>query len=427
MMDIKETLRYINTFTWSKTRLGLERTRELLYRLGNPQKKLKFVHVAGSNGKGSTCAMIEAVLRQAGYCTGLYPSPYIEDFKESFQCSGELITDEELVSITQRVRLQADKMEDHPSQFELKTAIAMLFFLNRGCDMVVLETGMGGEFDSTNAIDAPEVAVITNIGYEHTEYLGDTLERIAATKAGIIKSGCDVVSYDNAPEVMEVIANAASKKGCVLHRTSDNDVKPVGHSLDGQTFLWQGKKLEMPLLGAHQLKNAAVALKTLEALQKRGYNIPYEAVRRGFKSVKWKARFEILCKEPLFILDGGHNAQCAEQLAENLRLYLPDTKAVFIIGVLSDKDYDYMTRILSEFAGSYICVTPNNPRAVKGEELAKHLRGRGYDARYASDIRSAIELALREKKPILAFGSLYMAGEVRRRWKEINKEEPCTI
>ena len=187
-MTPQEAIDYIEHYGWSTTRLGLERTRELLQRLGEPHKRLKFVHVAGSNGKGSTCAMLDAILRAAGYRTGLYTSPYIQNFCERIRVDGENIPGEALADVTERVRAAAEQMEDHPSQFELVTAAAMLYFAERACDVVVLEVGMGGELDSTNVIDAPEVAVITNIGLEHTEYLGDTLEKIAATKAGIIKT-----------------------------------------------------------------------------------------------------------------------------------------------------------------------------------------------------------------------------------------------
>ena len=182
-MKIEEAIAYVNHYSWNKTRPGLSRTKELLEKMGNPQKKLKFVHVAGSNGKGSTCAMLESILRTAGYKTGFYLSPYIEDFKETFQICGKMIGDDEFCRITEKVKYIAENMADHPSQFEIKTAIAFQYFADNACDMVVLETGMGGEFDSTNVIDAPVVAVITNIGLEHTEFLGDTLEKIAATKA----------------------------------------------------------------------------------------------------------------------------------------------------------------------------------------------------------------------------------------------------
>ena len=205
MMTPKEAISYIENYSWSTTRLGLDRTRELLRALGDPQKKLKFVHVAGSNGKGSTCSMLAEILSKAGYRTGLYISPYIEVFNERIQIDGEYISGERLAEITERVKTIADEMEDHPSQFELVTAIAIQYYLEENCDIVVLEVGMGGALDSTNAIDAPEVAVITNIGLEHTEYLGNSLEEIAATKGGIIKSGTHCVCYDSAPEVRQVI------------------------------------------------------------------------------------------------------------------------------------------------------------------------------------------------------------------------------
>ena len=235
-MTIQEAIDYINAHTWSQWKLGLSRTRDLLELLGNPQKKLRFVHVAGSNGKGSTCAMLERILRQAGYVTGLYPSPYIEDFRERIQVCGEYIPEEALCRITAKVKELADSMEDHPTQFELITAIGMEYFAEKHCDIVVLEVGLGGLFDSTNIIDAPEVAVITNIGLEHTEYLGSTLAEIAANKCGIIKPGSDVVCYENLPEVMEVVRRTCEDKGCPLHIARQGRVIPVERSLYGQTF-----------------------------------------------------------------------------------------------------------------------------------------------------------------------------------------------
>ena len=204
-MTCEEAVAYIENYTWSKSRLGLERTRALLHALGDPQKRLKFVHVAGSNGKGSTCAMLERILRAAGYRTGLYISPYIQDFCERIQLAGESIPRDRLAAVTERVAAVADVMEDHPSQFELVTAIGMVYFAEEAADVVVLEVGMGGALDSTNVIDAPEVAVLTNIGLEHTEYLGDTIAAIAETKAGIVKPGCACVCYDGAPEATDVI------------------------------------------------------------------------------------------------------------------------------------------------------------------------------------------------------------------------------
>jgi len=232
-MTLQQAIDYINDHTWSQWRLGLDRTRELLRRLGDPQKELKFVHVAGSNGKGSTCAMLERILREAGYKTGFFPSPYIEDFRERIQVCGEYITEKALCDITEMVREAADAMEDHPSQFELITAIGMVYFAQSACDIVVLEVGLGGEFDATNVIDAPEVAVITHIGLEHTEYLGSTLAEIARTKSGIIKTGSDVVLYENDPEVMEVVTKICGERGCPLHIARFDRIELLESSLEG--------------------------------------------------------------------------------------------------------------------------------------------------------------------------------------------------
>ena len=415
-MTANEAIAYIENFTWSTTRLGLGRTRALLSALGDPQKKLKFVHVAGSNGKGSTCAMVERILRCAGYKTGMYISPYLQDFCERIQISGENIPGEDLAAITERVRVIADAMEDHPSQFELVTAIGMEYFASRHCDIVVLEVGMGGELDSTNAIDAPEVAVITNIGLEHTEYLGHTLGEIASAKAGIIKPGCDCVCYRSEDEVLDVVRRVCEEKSVPFHLAVFDRAEVLSASLEGQTFRWKGEEYRLALLGPHQIRNAAVALTVIETLRARGWEIPREAVRRGLWEVRWPARLEVLGRGPLFLLDGGHNPQCAQALAESLCSLMPGRKAVFLTGVLADKDYPGIMAPLLPFASEFICLTPVSPRALPGEKLADYLRGRGISARAANDIPEGIRLALSaagEKGTVVAVGSLYMAGAVR--------------
>ncbi len=449
-MTIQEAIDYINAHTWSQWKLGLSRTEELLRLLGNPQKQLRFVHVAGSNGKGSTCAMVERILREAGYVTGFYPSPYIEDFRERIQVCGEYITEEALCRITARVRDAADSMEDHPSQFEIITAIGLLYFAEKSCDMVVLEVGLGGIFDSTNVIDAPEVAVITNIGLEHTEYLGNTLAEIAGNKCGIIKTGTDVVCYENVPEVMDVVRRVCAEKECPLHIASFGRIRPIEKSLEGQTFrfLDEGspvgeetdisseEPLRLVLLGEYQLHNAATALTIVEALRGRGWKILQEAVRQGLAKVQWPARFEVLSKNPLFILDGGHNPQCAEALAESLGEYLPDSgdgrgkKAVFLMGMLADKDYRAVIDIISPFAAGFVCLTPDSPRALPAEQLAAELREKGFYARpcgtAAEGITAALALAAEfasydQVLPVVSFGSLYMAGAVRSAFRGIER------
>lgn len=423
-MTAEQAIAYIENYTWSASRLGLERTRELLRALGDPQKQLKFVHVAGSNGKGSTCAMTESILRQAGYRTGLYISPYIQDFCERMQVNGENIPGQRLADITERVQAIADAMADHPSQFELVTAIAMVYFLEEHCDIVVLEVGMGGALDSTNAIDAPEVAVICNIGLEHTEYLGSTLEAIATTKAGIIKPGCAVVCYDGAPQVTQVIARVCQDKAVPMALARFAEIAPLSHDLAGQRFAWRGREYQLPLLGAHQLHNAAVALEIVQALRERGWAIPEETVRAGLARTRWPARFEALSRDPLFLLDGGHNPQCAQAMAQVLRDYLPGEKVIFLMGVLADKDYPAILDALLPFAAGFVCLTPDSPRALPAQDLAQVIRGRApLPVQVCPGPEEGIPAALDAGLPVVAFGSLYLAGGVRaafppalRRW-----------
>ena len=415
-MTPQEAIDYIEHYGWSTTRLGLERTRELLQRLGEPHKQLKFVHVAGSNGKGSTCAMLDAILRAAGYRTGLYTSPYIQNFCERIRVDGENIPGEALADVTERVRAAAEQMEDHPSQFELVTAAAMLYFAERACDVVVLEVGMGGELDSTNVIDAPEVAVITNIGLEHTEYLGDTLEKIAATKAGIIKPGCSAVCYDGAPEVTAVVRSACAARGVSLRFADYGKVKPLSEDLDGQRFLWNGKEYRLALLGQYQLHNAATVLETVAALRERGWAIGEDAVERGLAEVRWAARMEVMQRDPVFLIDGGHNPQCAEALAESLRRLLPGKKVVFLLGVLRDKDYPRMMETLAPLAQEFICLTPISDRALRAEELAEHLHKLHVKATPCTDIDAGLRAAFDAAGAdgaVVAFGSLYLVGAIR--------------
>jgi dihydrofolate synthase/folylpolyglutamate synthase len=413
-MTVQESIEYIERYTWSATKLGLERTQALLSALGDPQKELKFVHVAGSNGKGSTCAMLESILRRAGYRTGLYISPYIQDFCERMQVNGENIPGETLASITDRVRRVADQMEDHPSQFELVTAIAMVYFRQAGCDLVVLEVGMGGALDSTNVIDAPEVAVITNLGLEHTEYLGHTLGEIAEAKGGIIKPGCQVVCYDCPSEAMEVIARICAEKQASLHCADFSQITPLGRSLSGQEFVWRDQRLRLPLLGRHQLHNAAVVLETVAALRRRGWHIDEDAVGEGLAQVKWPARFEVLSASPLFILDGGHNPQCAQALADNLTDFFPGEKVTFLMGVLKDKDYGAILDLLSPYAAQVVCLTPDSPRAMAARDLAEEVGKRcGIAATVCESPEEGIRASLSIGRPVVAFGSLYLAGGVR--------------
>ena len=415
-MTEQEAIAYIENYGWSATRLGLGRTRALLAGLGNPQKKLKFIHVAGSNGKGSACAMFDAVLRAAGYRTGLYTSPYIQRFNERIRVNGTDIPGSRLAELTERVMQVAEKMDDHPSQFELVTGLALLYYYEEKCDIVVLEVGMGGALDSTNAIDAPELAVITNIGLEHTEYLGSTLQEIAETKAGIIKPGCSCVCYDGAPEAMEVVRRICEELEVPLTCSDFSGLIPLDCSLYGQRFLWKDAEYRLSLPGPHQLHNAALVLTGIEALRKRGWRIPDSAVHSGLENVSWPARLEVLSREPVFILDGGHNPQCAEALACSLDLLLPGRQVIFLAGVLADKEYDLIMKMLLPYAKEFICVTPDNPRRLTGRELADYLTGLGAEASACDSIEEGVLTALQRSGgsvPVVTFGSLYLAGTVR--------------
>ena len=415
-MNVQEALTYIHSVSWKGSVPGLSRTQELLRRLGDPQNKLKFIHIAGTNGKGSTAAMLASVLQAAGYRTGLYTSPYITCFNERMQVDGRMIDDDELAQITQELRPHAEAMEDHPTEFELVTAIAMVYFARHACDIVVLEVGLGGALDSTNVISQPEVAVICNIGLDHTEVLGDTLEKIAQAKAGIIKGG-DVVIYRGQASVEQVFADACARTGARLHRADFDAIVPVSAALDGQVFDYGARKaLLLPLLGAHQLKNAAVALTTVDVLIARGWHISEQALREGLRTVRWPGRFELLRREPVFIVDGGHNPQCMAALAENLKAYLAGRPITALTGVMADKDYSDMYRIVAPYISRYVTVTPDNPRALRAEALAETLRVYGKPVTACPTVAEGVAEALRQTgsgEAVVAFGSLYMVGDIR--------------
>ena len=420
MMTLQEALDYLNNYGWSQWKLGLERTEELLRRVGNPEKDLKFLHVAGTNGKGSTCAMLAQILQEAGYRIGFYPSPFIEDFRERIQVNGEFIREEAFCRITEVVKEAAEAMEEHPTHFELITAVGMLYFKEMQCDLAILEVGLGGTFDSTNVIDAPVAAILTNIGLDHTEYLGDTLPKIASQKAGIIKPGSAVISYDNEPEVMAVFREFCEKAGDPLYEAKKTDVTPLSPDLDGQVFAWKGQEYRLALIGRNQLNNVTTVLKTVEVLREKGYDISDEALKAGLEKVRWMARFEVLQKDPVFILDGGHNPQCAEALVENVRDYLPGQVA-FIAGMLADKDYQTTLDIVKPYGASFFTLTPDSPRALSAEDLARVLREKGAEAEACASPEEAISKALAKGLPVVAFGSLYMAGALRMTWRKMSQ------
>lgn len=416
-MNYSEALEYITKTERFGSRPGLERISELLEKLGSPQQGLKFVHVAGTNGKGSCAAMTASVLKAAGYRTGLFTSPYIYCFNERMQINGRQIENDVLAEIVSRVAPAAEAMAEHPTEFELMTAAALLWYSEEKGDIVVFEVGLGGRFDATNVIASPEAAVIMNIGLDHTAVLGDTVEKIAAEKAGIIKPGCDCVLYQQSESVEAVVKAACEAQGAKLHIADFGAIESEFDSLDGQAFSYKGESYALPLLGAHQLRNAAVVIETVEVLRQRGWKISQDALEHGLYSVFWPARFEVISDEPYFVVDGGHNPQCASTVVANLADYFPDMKHVMLVGVLADKDYDTLFRILNLAADEYVCVTPKSVRALPAEKLAEHLEKYGKPVTACSAIDEGVFTAIEKAGDcggmVCAVGSLYMAGEIR--------------
>lgn len=415
-MKIKEALDYVNGTRWRGAEASLRRIRELMSLLGDPQKKLRFVHIAGTNGKGSCAAMTASVLRACGYRTGLYTSPYLYRFNERMQVNGEMIEDEALCRHISAVRDKAEKMDEHPTEFELMTAAAMLYFLEEKCDIVVLEVGLGGRFDATNVVDTPECSIIMNIGLDHTAILGGTVEEIAAEKAGIIKKNCPCVLYEQKRSVMDVVAERCRELDAPLTTADFSAIEPVFDSLEGQAFRYKGAMYALPLLGAHQLRNAAVVLETVGVLRARGWRLEDGDVEHGLYATSWPGRFELCAEEPDFIVDGGHNPQCAETVAENLMHYFPDNKRVLLIGVLRDKDYEKMTEILAPCADEFVTVAPDSPRALSAEELAGVLSRFSKPVTPCASVAEAVDTAKElagEDGMVCASGSLYLVGSVR--------------
>ena len=295
------------------------------------------------------------------------------------------------------------------------TAIAFTWFARRKCDIVVCEVGMGGEFDATNAIPAPEAAVLCNIGLDHTTYLGDTVEKIAATKSGIIKPGCEAVLYPCAPSVAEIVSARCRSCGVTLHPVDMDALSPLAHSLDGQAFNFGDlTDLHLPLLGRMQLYNAATALTVTEVLRRRGWHIDENAVRQGLAQVRWPVRFEVVRWEPLVVMDGGHNPQCMAALVENIADYLSDRPLTVLTGVMGDKDYAHMYTPLLPYTARFITVTPDNPRALPAQELASYLTPLGKPVTACGSVADGAALALDSTPPdgaILCCGSLYLMGE----------------
>ncbi len=398
----------------------------LLARLGNPQKELKCVHVAGTNGKGSTCALLASILQRAGYRTGLYTSPHLTDFSERIRIDGEEIPHDEVVRLAQRVLTEAEacRAEGFPlTEFELITAMAFLWFREQGCAVCVLETGLGGRCDATNVIESPLLTVLTSISLDHTKILGDTIEQIAFEKSGIIKQGVPCVCYPDLPRAAEgVIRMTAQVQSARLVVAPLKDLTFVDASLRGTRLLTErSMPLTLPLLGEHQMKNAAVVLACVKELRALGWEIPDSAVQEGFANVSFPARMEVLSETPPVLLDGAHNPEGTAALAKAVKKYVTKKRMIGVCGMMEDKNVREAVRKLDGVMEKVYTVAPDSPRAMSAKALAAEWERRRIDAEPVSSVREALEKALEEgaQRGVLVCGSLYLAGEARPLLKKL--------
>ena len=377
-MNYEEAMNFIQNTNKFGSVLGLDNIRELLERLGNPQDQLRVVHIAGTNGKGSTLAFLAGIFRESGYRAGRYVSPASFSYEERFRINEENISKKDLCFYMEKIKNVAEEMVkdglSHPTMFEIETALSFLYFLDKKVDVVLLETGMGGRLDATNVVKKPIATVIASIGMDHMQFLGDTLEKIASEKAGIIKEGCPVISYDNTKEVNEVIKNKAKQMHAKVTFVNSAGIRVLQESLNGESFSYRSsdgrwyEKIEIPLLGRHQINNAALALETLNVI-KNYYCISDFQTEDGMRKTIWRGRIEILEREPMVICDGAHNPDGAKSLLSFLQNKFTNQRLIYIMGVLSDKDYEQMVQILAPSADKIYTVAPDNPRALSSREL----------------------------------------------------------
>lgn len=423
-MTYEAALEYLRSLQRFGMKPGLERTAALLQRLGRPDRRAgRVIHITGTSGKGSVAALVESALRAAGHRTGLYTSPSLERFTDRIQVDRTEVGPEAFAALVDRVRphveaMLADGLEQ-PTEFEVITAAAFLYFADQQVDWLVLEVGLGGRFDATTAVDAPVVTCITNIGLDHTEWLGSTHEQIAWDKAGIIKPAVPCVTGTDHPGALKVIQEVALANDAVLVEVRPEDAQVVSFGPDGQVVNLLGargwyREVRLRLLGRHQAANAAVALRVLELA-----GVSEEAIRAGFERVAWPGRFEVLrlADGRTVLLDAAHNpAKCAA-LAEAVREYFPGRPVTLVIGVLADKEVAEMVRPLVHLAASVVTVTPDSPRALSAERLAEICRAEGGAVRVGLNISAGVDEALAETPVpglVLVTGSFYAAGPARQ-------------
>lgn len=432
-MNYEEAREYLDQVSKGGSVLGLDNMRELLKRLGNPQDSLKFVHISGTNGKGSVLAYLSTVFKEAGYRTGRYISPTLFSYREKIQVNEKFIGREDLSRLTEKVKAAAEEMQNcaagDPTIFEIETALAFLYFVEQKCDIVILETGLGGALDATNVITTPVMEIIASISMDHMEFLGDTLGKIAYQKAGIIKPDTSVVSAMQQPEAMDVICNVCRERDCTFQTVDPEQIKDISYGYEGQSFSYKNwENIKISLMGSYQIKNAALALEAINALRKLGYDLKDRAVYQGMKKAIWKGRFTLISKDPVILMDGAHNPAAAEELVRSLKLYYAGKKFYYIFGMFRDKDYAQVIRLTAPMAEHIITVqTPGNPRALPAAELKEAVAEVNPSVEAAESLRVAVNQVMERidsDSVVVIFGSLSFLGEaemaVNRYKMEVN-------
>lgn len=420
-MKYEEAMEYIEECNSLGSVLGLESMERLMKELQNPQNELTFIHVAGTNGKGSVSAFIASGLKTAGYKVGRYISPTIFTYRERFQINDKMISKKELGELMAQVKEACDRIvaegHPHPTSFEIETALSFLYFVKKDCDVVVLETGMGGRLDATNIIPAAKLCILTSISMDHMQFLGDTLADIATEKCGIIKTGTTVISTRQAEEALEVVEKICALEEVELIVADPSHVSKVKQGLEKQFFTYEGEKYEISLSGSYQIENAVLALEALKWLSQNGFEkINEQKMVKGLQGAVWKGRFSVIAKKPYFIVDGAHNVAAAEKLAESIRFHFTNRKIVYIMGMFRDKEYEKVIRITAPLATQIITVAaPGNPRALPALDLAVAVRDVNPHVTNADSLEEAVEMSYLfadKDSVIIAFGSLAFLGQL---------------
>ena len=430
-MNYEEARVYLDEVSKYGSVLGLDNMRELLGRLGNPQDDLKFIHISGTNGKGSALSYMSTILSGAGFRTGRYISPTLYAYRERIQVDGVMIDRESLAALVTVVKEAVDAMEaenkGNPTVFEVETALSFLYFKEQKCDIVVLETGLGGTLDATNVVKTTVMEMISSIGMDHMEFLGGTLQEIAENKAGIIKPHTWVVSAEQDPKAAEVIKRVCREKVCKLSVVDPDAFQDVHYGYEKQTFTYKNwKDVEITLAGTYQVTNAALALEAVEALRKLGYSLTEEQVRKGMKAAFWRGRFSVIHKNPVVVIDGAHNPAAAKVLKDSLETYFQGKNLHFIMGVFADKDYQSVIEMTAPLAKHIITIeTPGNPRALSAVKLKEAVEKVNPSVEAAGSIREAVEKSMKNTQKddvIAAFGSLSFLGELDREVQSMEGE-----